>query len=132
MVFGSKPSEDILQKPAPPNIDQILEDLNNADRQDPIFTLNPEEVFKEDSSSEASKVYEEVTAFVSKEKQISLLQEKITAGFELVVSSQGQLKEASVEIDQKLSKIKSSRKEISVTPNRQDPDTEESAEEDLR
>ena len=74
MVFGSKPSEDILQKPAPPNIDQILEDLNNADRQDSIFTLNPEEVFKEDSSSEASKVYEEVTAFVSKEKQISLLQ----------------------------------------------------------
>ena len=48
-----------------------------------------------------------------------------------MVSSQGQLKEASVEIDQKLSKIKSSRKEISVTPSRQDPDTEESAEEDL-
>ena len=131
MVFGYKPSEDTLQKPAPPNIEQILEDLQNADSQDPIFTLNPEEVFKEDSSSEASKVYEEVTAFASKEKQISLLQEKITAGFELVVSSQGQLKEASVEIDQKLSKIKSSRKEISVTPSRQDPDTEESAEEDL-
>ena len=131
MVFGYKPSEDILQKPAPPNIDQILEDLKNADRQDPIFTLNPGEVFKEDSSSEASKVYEEVTAYVSKEKQISLLQENITAGFESLVTSQGKLKEASAEIDQKLSKIKSSRKEISVTPKREDPETEESAEEDL-
>ena len=131
MVFGYKPSEDTLQKPTPPNIDQILEDLQSADCQDPIFTLNPGQVLKEDSGTGPSKIYEEVTAYVSKEKEISLLQEKITSGFESLVSSQGKLKEASAEIDHKLTKIKETRKQISVAPRQEDSQTEESAEEDL-
>ena len=131
MVFGYKPSEDTLQKPAPPNIEQILEDLQNADSQDPIFTLNPTEVLKEDSTSEASNIYEEVTAYVSKEKEIALLQGKITTGFESLVSSQGKLKKASAEIDHKLTRLKEDRKKISVAPRQENPQTEESSEEDL-
>ena len=132
MVFGHKQSEDTLQKPALPNISQVIEDLQNADPQDPIFTLNPGEFLKEESTSEASKIYEEVTAYVSKERQIADLQEKITSGFDCLVSAQGKLKQASAEVEQKLSKIKEDRKLISVSPRPEEPlQSEQSSEEDL-
>ena len=131
MVFGHKQSEDTLQKPALPNISQVIEDLRNADPQDPIFTLNPGELLKEESTSEASKIYEEVTAYVSKEKQIADLQEKITSGFDCLVTAQGKLKQASAEVEQKLSKIKEDRKLISVAPRTEESQSEQSSEEDL-
>ena len=131
MVFGHKQSEDTLQKPALPNISQVIEDLQNADPQDPIFTLNPGELLKEESSSEASKIYEEVTAYVSKERQIADLQEKITSGFDCLVTAQGKLKQASGEVEQKLSKIKEDRKLISVAPRTEESQSEQSSEEDL-
>ena len=132
MVFGHKQSEDTLQKPALPNISQVIEDLQNADPQDPIFTLNPGEFLKEESTSEASKIYEEVTAYVSKERQIADLQGKITSGFDCLVSAQGKLKQASAEVEQKLSKIKEDRKLISVSPRPEERlQSEQSSEEDL-
>ena len=131
MVFGHKQSEDTLQKPALPNISQIIEDLQNADAQDPIFTLNPGELLKEESTSEASRIYDEVTAYVSKERQIAELQEKITSGFDCLVSGQGKLKQASAEVEQKLSKIKEDRKLISVAPRTEESQSEQSSEEDL-
>ena len=131
MVFGHKQPEDTLQKPALPNISQIIEDLQNADAQDPIFTLNPGELLKEESTSEASRIYDEVTAYVSKERQIAELQEKITSGFDCLVSGQGKLKQASAEVEQKLSKIKEDRKLISVAPRTEESQSEQSSEEDL-
>lgn len=131
MVFGLRQTEDTLQKPALPNIEQIIEDLHNADAQDPIFTLNPGELIKEESTSEASRIYKEVTAYVSKEREIADLQEKITAGFDCLVSAQGKLKQASAEVEQKLSKIKEDRKLISVAPRTEETPSEQSSEEDL-
>ena len=131
MVFGHKQSEDTLQKPALPNISQVIEDLQNADPQDPIFTLNPGELLKEESTSEASKIYEEVTAYVIKERQIADLQEKITSGFDCLVTAQGKLKQASAEVEQKLSKIKEDRKLITVAPRTEESQSEQSSEEDL-
>ena len=72
-----------------------------------------------------------MTAYVSKERQIAELQEKITSGFDCLVSGQGKLKQASAEVEQKLSKIKEDRKLISVAPRTEESQSEQSSEEDL-
>ena len=112
MVFGRKETP---QKPSPPSVDQILEDLQAADADDPIYTLNPtlnREVIEADPDSDVNRNYCDVLEFVSKEKRLKQLKESINFGFDQLVSSQKVLTESTTEVENQLKNIKVKRSEI--------------------
>jgi len=112
MVFGRK---ETTQKPSPPSVDQILEDLQAADADDPIYTLNPtlnREVIEADPDSDVNRNYCDVLEFVSKEKRLKQLKESINFGFDQLVSSQKVLTESTTEVENQLKNIKVKRSEI--------------------
>merc|ERR1712228_531674 len=111
-VFGRKETP---QKPSPPSVDQILEDLQAADPDDPIYTLNPtlnREVIEADPDSDVNRNYCDVLEFVSKEKRLKQLKENINFGFDQLVSSQKVLTESTTEVENQLKNIKVKRGEI--------------------
>lgn len=112
MVFGRKETP---QKPSPPSVDQILEDLQAADADDPIYTLNPtlnREVIEADPDSDVNRNYCDVLEFVSKEKRLKQLKESINFGFDQLVSSQKVLTQSTTEVENQLKTIKVKRSEI--------------------
>jgi len=112
MVFGRK---ETTQKPSPPSVDQILEDLQAADADDPIYTLNPtlnREVIEADPDSDVNRNYCDVLEFVSKEKRLKQLKESINFGFDQLVSSQKVLTQSTTEVENQLKTIKVKRSEI--------------------
>jgi hypothetical protein len=59
MVFGWKPAP---ASPSPTTVDQILEDLQIAEPDDPVYTLNPtltRDIIEEDPESKVNKNYPE-------------------------------------------------------------------------
>lgn len=59
MVFGWKPAP---AKPSPTTVDRILEDLQIADPDYPVYTLNPtltRDIIEEDPESTVNKKYPE-------------------------------------------------------------------------
>lgn len=136
MVFGRR-SE--LVKPAPPTVDKILEDLQAAESDDPVYTVSTSiarDLIEEDTESEVNKNYLSVIDYVSKQKKLKQLEEKINTGFELLVSSQKDLEKLTSEVDSQLSNIKETRKKVveEIPRNKSSEHTvtvEERAEEDL-
>ena len=116
MVFGRKALEDTLVKPSPPTVDQILEDLKCADPEDPVYTLDPNnltEAATEETESDAEKNYSDVIAYVAKEKGLNNLQEKIFADFDTLLNSQKELQTVSGQVAEQLENIKKKRREVS-------------------
>ena len=114
MVFGRKPAP---AKPSPPTVDQILEDLQIAEPDDPVYTLNPtltRDIIEEDPESEVNKNYSDVIGYVSKEKKLKQLQEKVNSGFESLVSSQKELEKVTGEVQSQLGNIKEARNKLVV------------------
>merc|ERR1719312_518393 len=115
MVFGRKSQEDLMVKPSPPSVDQILDDLKAAESDDPVFSLNPN-VLSDSSEanriSDAEKNYEEVIAFVSPEKRISNLQGKIAKDFDILTGSQNELEAVLKEVADQFELTKEVRAKI--------------------
>ena len=115
MVFGRKSQEDVLVKPSPPSVDQILDDLKVAESDDPVFSLNPNVLndnSEETQLSDAEKNYKEVIAFVAQEKKISQLQGKISKGFDTLTGSHKEVEAVSKEVADQLEFIKEKRAKI--------------------
>ena len=131
MVFGRKvTSEESCPKPSPPSVDQILEDLKAADPDDPVFRLNPSKLAEEDSGESENLDYEQnfrdVSEYVSKEKIIVQLQDRIQQGFENLVSSQQELESVSASVASQLETIKKERSKVDLGSR---PDTGKKEEE---
>ena len=119
MVFGRKvTAEEACLKPSPPSVDQILEDLKAADPDDPVFRLNPSKLAEDNEDSDETKDYEknfrDVTEYVSQEKIIIQLQDRIQQGFDNLVSSQQELESVSASVASQLETIKKERSKIDL------------------
>ena len=114
MVFGRKAAP---AKPSPPTIDQILEDLKSAEPDDPVYTLNPtltSDIIEEDPESEPNKNYSDVIGYVAKVKKLNNLQEKVTSGFDSLVSSKKELEKVTSEVEGQLNSIKEARNKLGI------------------
>ena len=114
MVFGRKAAP---AKPTPPTVDQILEDLKSAEPDDPVYTLNPtltRDIIEEDPESEVNKNYADVIGYVAKEKKLKQLQEKVSSGFETLVSSKKELEKVTSDVQSQLSTIKEARNKLDI------------------
>jgi len=115
MVFGRK-TEPI--KPAPPTVDKILEDLQSAEPDDPVYTFNTtltRDIIEEDPDSEVNKNYAAVVDYVSKQKKLKQLEGKVNSGFETLVSSQKELEKLTSEVECQLGDIKEARDKLVET-----------------
>jgi len=91
----SQPSLALLQ------LIRYLRDLQTAEPDDPVYTLNPtltRDIIEEDPESEVNKNYSDVIGYVSKEKKLKQLQEKVNSGFDSLVSSQKELEKVTSEV----------------------------------
>merc|ERR1712133_223396 len=115
MVLGRKSQEDLMFKPSPPSVDQILDDLKAAESDYPVFSLNPN-VLSDSSEAnqltDAEKNYKEVIAFVSQEKRISNLQGKIAKDFDILTGSQNELEAVLKEVADQFELTKEVRAKI--------------------
>jgi len=112
MVFGRKTEP---TKPAPPTVDKILEDLQSAEPDDPVYTFNTtltRDIIVEDPDSEVNKNYAAVVDYVSKQKKLKQLEGKVNSGFETLVSSQKELEKLTSEVECQLGDIKEARDKL--------------------
>lgn len=133
MVFGRKSAP---VKPSPPTVEEILEDLAAARPEDPVYTLNPSvtrDIVEEDSESEVNQNFAKVLDYISKEKKLEKLREKVGKGFENLVSSQNELDQLTSEVQSQLENIKFARKRLEVkrTEHNLPTASEEDADHDL-
>ena len=137
MVFGRKKAAvETIEKPQPPNVEEILEDLREAGAEDPVFTLNPSlqsENSESDIEKEVKQNYSDVTEYLNKEKKIIELRKKISTGFITLEASQKDLEKISVEVATSLENIrqdreKSQESEVAIPTNES---AESESEEDL-
>ena len=139
MVFGRKKAAvETREKPQPPNVEEILEDLREAGAEDPVFALNPSlqsENSESDIEKEVKQNYSDVTEYLNKEKKILELRRKISTGFNTLESSQKDLEKISVEVATSLENIRQDREksqeseaEVAIPANES---AESESEEDL-
>ena len=112
MVFGRK-SE--LVKPSPPSVEQILEDLQTAESDDPVYTVSTNvarDIIEEDPDSDVNKNYLSVIDYLSNQKKLKQLEVKVNTGFESLESSQRDLEKLTSEVEELLRNIKETRNKV--------------------
>ena len=112
MVFGRK-SE--LIKPSPPTVDKILEDLQIAESDDPVYTASTSiarDIIEEDPDSDVNKNYLSVIDYLTNQKKLRQLEVKVITGFESLESSQKDLEKLTSEVEEQLGNIKETRNKV--------------------
>jgi len=112
MVFGRKAE---LVKPSPPTVEQILEDLQTAESDDPVYTVSTNiarDIIEEDPESDVNKNYLSVIDYSNNQKKLKQLEVKVNTGFEALESSQRDLEKLTSEVEEQLSNIKETRNKV--------------------
>ena len=112
MVFGRKAE---LVKPSPPTVEQILEDLQTAEWDDPVYTVSTNiarDIIEEDPESDVNKNYLSVIDYSNNQKKLKQLEVKVNTGFEALESSQRDLEKLTSEVEEQLSNIKETRNKV--------------------
>ena len=130
MVLGRK--SPIVERPSPPGVDEILEDLQNAKDSDPVYALSREllggllvEGGDGQDLNDPDVFYRKVTEYIETADRLDLLSIKISAGTDSLVQSHQELKDLSKEIQGKLEDIRDTKRVARPTSSNQISENEE-------
>lgn len=111
MVFGRKSRGP--DKPNPPDVELILEDLKAADYNDPVYALSTDliggllhEEAEEDDLSNPNVLYRKVVEYVGTAERLNDLGEDIAQKTKSLVESHQDLKNLASEVQKRLENIK--------------------------
>eukprot|EP00088_Acartia_fossae_P032949 TRINITY_DN33714_c0_g1_i1.p1 TRINITY_DN33714_c0_g1~~TRINITY_DN33714_c0_g1_i1.p1 ORF type:complete len:163 (-),score=38.43 TRINITY_DN33714_c0_g1_i1:318-806(-) len=116
MVFGRKAGKSGAGRgtpPKPPNVDQILQDLQVTDDKDPVYQLSRDlvgQLVPEDGTGDniddPNVFYRKITEYINTADNLDNLCTKISNGTEALAQSHQDLQTLGKEVQRKLEKIK--------------------------